>query len=353
MAIASVGLASGGGASSDDIVPAPSRAGPGPIRPGDPAPRSLFSDYRDALAAMREGALPEPSEADGAVAVRHVAAASVMTDSLFGAGARAGVPRGVMARMANLFLYDVDFVRDVQVGDRFEIVYEALLDADGEEVGAGEIVFAAMTWRGGREAKGYYRFARDDAEGDAVYFDAGGASARRLLMKTPIEGARVTSRFGPRRHPTLGYTKAHKGVDFGARSGTPVMAAGDGTVARAGRFGSYGNYLLIRHANGYETAYAHLRGFARGVRKGARVRQGDVVAFVGSTGRSTGPHLHYEVRADGRHVNPETLEVARGETLAGTALAAFAGARDAADAARATPFAVTAAPAPRAAAGAP
>ena len=271
--------------------------------------------------------------------VTHVAAASVMTDSLFGAGARAGVPREVMARLANLFLYDVDFVRDIRAEDRFEVVYEVRYDADGRPVGTGDIVFAAMSWRGGRRAKEYYRY--DDAPGEeARYFDARGASAQRLLMKTPIEGARVTSRFGPRRHPTLGYTKAHKGVDFGARAGTPIMAAGDGTVMRAGPLGSYGNFLLIRHANGYETAYAHLKGFAEGVSKGARVRQGDVVAYVGSTGRSTGPHLHYEVRAEGRHVNPMKLDVATGSVLSGDALADFAEVRRAADAMRARPFAV-------------
>ena len=279
------------------------------------------------------------------VRTAHVAAAAVMTDSLFGAGARAGVPNEVMARMANLFLYDVDFVRDVQAGDRFEVVYEARYDEAGRPLGTGDIVFAAMTWRGGREAKGYYRFEDGGPGGgsEAAYFDVDGASAQRLLMKTPIEGARVTSRFGPRRHPTLGYTKAHKGVDFGARSGTPIMAAGDGVVMRAGPLGSYGNFLLIRHANGFETAYAHLRGFAGGVERGARVRQGEVVAYVGSTGRSTGPHLHYEVREDGKAVNPMNLDIATGALLSGEALTDFARVRDEADAMRGLPLAVTAA----------
>lgn len=298
-----------------------------------PAPGEVATAWRDAEDGPWRA---ERRRAD--VTVAHVAAGAVMTDSLFGAGARAGIPREVMARLANLFLYDVDFVRDIRVGDRFEVVYEARFDAQGRPLGTGDIVFAAMTWRGGEHAKGYYRY--EDEASEARYFDVGGASAQRLLMKTPIEGARVTSRFGRRRHPTLGYTKAHKGVDFGARSGTPIMAAGDGTVVRAGPLGSYGNFLLIRHANGYETAYAHLRGFADGVRKGARVRQGEVVAYVGSTGRSTGPHLHYEVRAEGRHVNPMTLDVATGAVLDGEALAAFGEARRAADAMRALPLAV-------------
>lgn len=297
------------------------------------------------LAALREGSW-QVTRTDAPVQIRHVTAASMMTDSLFGSGARAGVPREIMVRLANLFLYDVDFVRDIQAGDRFEVVYETRVDGHGRSLGTGDIVFAAMTWRGGREAKGYYRFdgangANGAAGGSAaVYFDDGGASAQRLLMKTPIDGARVTSRFGPRRHPTLGYTKAHKGVDFGARAGTPIMAAGDGTVVRAAPLGSYGNFLLIRHSNGYETAYAHLRGFADGVKAGMRVRQGDVVAYVGSTGRSTGPHLHYEVRRKGRQVNPMNLDVATGSVLAGHDLSGFEAVRDDADAMRARPLAV-------------
>ena len=275
-----------------------------------------------------------------AVRPRYATASTVITDSLFAAGARAAVPAEVLARTANLFLYDVDFARDVRRGDRFEVVYEALYDEDGRPMGTGEVVFAAMTWRGGREARAYYRF--DAAGGEAAYFGADGESARRLLMKTPIDGARVTSRFGLRRHPTLGYRKNHKGVDFGARTGTPIMAAGDGVVLRANRFGSFGNYLRIRHANGYETAYAHLNGFAKGVRKGARVRQGEVVAFVGSTGRSTGPHLHYEVHRGGAAINPMTLDMDGGEVLTGDALAAFEAVVATVDAMRAWPHAVTA-----------
>ena len=298
-----------------------------------PAPGVTVAAWRgeDGWQARREEAV---------VAVRYSTASTVITDSLFGAGARAGVPAEVLARTANLFLYDVDFARDVRRGDRFEVVYEALYDQDGRAVGTGEVVFAAMTWRGGREARAYYRYEAPEAE--AAYFDASGESARRLLMKTPIDGARVTSRFGPRRHPTLGYRKDHRGVDFGARTGTPVMAAGDGVVLRANRFGSFGNYLRIRHANGYETAYAHLHGFADGVKRGARVRQGDVVAYVGSTGRSTGPHLHYEVHREGTPLNPMALDMKGGEVLAGEALVAFEGQAATLEAMRAWPHAVTA-----------
>ena len=306
-----------------------------------PEPGATVVAWRDAegWTARREEAPVRP---------RYATASTVITDSLFAAGARADVPAEILARTANLFLYDVDFARDVRRGDRFEVVYEALYDAQGRPMGTGDVVFAAMTWRGGREAKAYYRFDAADtgetgASEAAAYFDASGESARRLLMKTPIEGARVTSRFGPRRHPTLGYRKNHRGVDFGARTGTPIMAAGDGVVVRANRFGSFGNYLRIRHANGYETAYAHLHGFASGVRKGARVRQGDVVAFVGSTGRSTGPHLHYEVHRAGEALNPMTLDMDGGAVLAGEALAAFEGVVGTVDAMRAWPHAVAAA----------
>ena len=143
-------------------------------------------------------------------------------------------------------------------------------------------------------------------------------------MKTPIDGARLSSGFGTRKHPILGYRRAHKGVDFAAPRGTPVKAAGDGVIVRANRYGSFGNYVKIRHANGYETAYAHLNGFARGIRSGKRVRQGDIIAYVGTTGRSTGPHLHYEVHLRGTAVNPQRLKIdTTGKTLEGVALTQF------------------------------
>ena len=303
-----------------------------------PAPGLRVTAWRDA-----KGWQVRRDEA--AIQTRYATAATVITDSLFAAGARAEVPPEVLVRTANLFLYDVDFARDVRRGDRFEVVYETFVDEEGTPRGTGEVVFAAMTWRGGQQAKAYYRYEGFEKP---AYFDAAGRSARRLLMRTPIEGARVTSRFGPRRHPTLGYRRNHRGVDFGARSGTPILAAGDGVVLRANRFGSFGNYLRIRHANGYETAYAHLSGFARGVRKGARVSQGEVVAYVGSTGRSTGPHLHYEVHRDGEALNPMTLAMEGGETLEGEALAAFGEDVAVVDAMRAWPHAVAGAAAPAA-----
>ena len=199
-----------------------------------------------------------------------------------------------------------------------------------------------MSWRGGRHRKGYYRF--DGAEGmEMPYFDLSGESATRLLMKTPIEGARVTSGFGMRKHPILGYTKGHKGVDFGAPRGTPIMAAGDGVIERAAPTGTYGNYIKIKHNSGFETAYAHLNGFAKGIRSGAKVRQGDIIGYVGTTGRSTGPHLHYEVLRAGEWQNPMTLNVANGRVLEGGLLAEFTGHRDFLDTLRVHPYTIASA----------
>ncbi|WP_370336413.1 M23 family metallopeptidase [Parvularcula marina] len=273
---------------------------------------------------------------------RYAAVAGVINHSLFMAGSRSEVPPEIMQRFANLFLYDIDFARDIFAGDRFEAVYEVLYDEEGEYVGSGDIVFAAMTWRGKTRARNYYRF--DEAEGMEIpFFDASGESATRMLMKTPIEGARVTSGFGRRKHPILGYTKAHKGVDFGAPRGTPIMAAGDGKIVRAAPTGTFGNYIKIEHASGFETAYAHLNGFAKGIKAGARVRQGDIIGYVGTTGRSTGPHLHYEVLKSGVVQNPMTLDVANGRVLDGDLLASFEDRRLFVDTLRVHPYTIASA----------
>ena len=252
--------------------------------------------------------------------------------SLFLSAKRAGAPDKIVANLANMFVYDIDFQRDIFGGDQFEAVYELYYDDEGALVGSGDVLYGRMKWRGRNKEKGYYRFTQPDGRAD--YFDRAGQSARRLLMKTPIDGARLSSGFGTRKHPILGYRKAHKGVDFAARRGTPVYAAGDGVVERANRYGSFGNYIRIRHANGYKTAYAHLNGFRRGVRAGKRVRQGDVIGYVGTTGRSTGPHLHYEVHHKGRAVNPQRLKIATGVKLKGAALEEFRAVRTEIDATR-------------------
>ncbi|ADM09920.1 M23/M37 peptidase [Parvularcula bermudensis HTCC2503] len=273
---------------------------------------------------------------------RYAAAAGVISHSLFTAGSRASVPNEVMQRFANLYLYDVDFARDIYRGDRFEVVYEVFYDDHGQYVGSGEIVFAAMTWRGGSGQRAFYRFEAAGDE-DLPYYDSKGESGARLLMKTPIEGARVTSSFGRRRHPVLGYTKTHKGVDFGAPSGTPIMAAGDGVIERAAMTGSFGNYVKIKHQKGFATAYAHLKGYGPGIKTGARVRQGDIIGYVGTTGRSTGPHLHYEVLKDGQVQNPMTLKVTEGRRLEAALQGDFDKRRDFVDTIRVRPLTVASA----------
>ncbi len=253
--------------------------------------------------------------------------------SLYLSAKRQGAPDEVIAGLAQMFAYDVDFQREIFGGDEFEAIFEVRYDESGRLVAGGEVLYGRLNWRGRSKEKGYYRFALEDG-GRGDYYDASGESARRLLMKTPIDGARLSSGFGTRRHPILGYAKAHKGVDFAASRGTPIMAAGDGVVEKAGPYGSFGNYVRIRHAQGYKTAYAHMNSIKKGVRAGARVRQGDVIGAVGSTGRSTGPHLHYEVHLKDRAVNPQSLKIATGYELGGKDIARFRAVRDAIDAMR-------------------
>ena len=233
---------------------------------------------------------------------------------------RLGATDREVAALADAFAYDIDFQRDVRSGDDFELVFERYYDDEGNTVRTGEMLFISLESR--RGARAFYSFlAPGDTRPD--WYDAEGKSARRFLMKTPINGARLSSGFGMRRHPVLGYSRMHRGTDFAAPIGTPILAAGDGTIVRAGPFSSYGNYVRIRHANGYETAYAHMSRFARGMRAGVRVRQGQVIGYVGNTGRSTGPHLHYEVLRRGQQQNPMTLRVANGRNLSGRALELF------------------------------
>ncbi|MHA7872159.1 MAG: peptidoglycan DD-metalloendopeptidase family protein, partial [Hyphococcus sp.] len=281
------------------------------------------------------GAL-EAEKAPIALTTRMMSVAGRINGSLYISAKDVGAPDQIIADLADAFSYDVDFQREIRGGDEFEAIFEVQYDDRGELVSTGDILFARLSWRGGAKEKGYYRFAADMSGRRADYYDATGQSAKRLLMKTPIDGARLSSGFGTRRHPILGYRRAHKGVDFAAPRGTPIKAAGDGVVERADRYGSFGNYIRIRHSNGYKTAYAHLNGFARGVRKGRRVEQGDIIGYVGTTGRSTGPHLHYEVHLNGQAVNPQRLKIAAtGKALAGADLDRFKAHRDMINAMRA------------------
>jgi murein DD-endopeptidase MepM/ murein hydrolase activator NlpD len=245
-------------------------------------------------------------------------AAGVIDSSLFDAAQEAGVPMPVVADLIKTFSFDVDFQRDIQDGDSFEVLYERSENEAGQFVKAGKILFASLTLSG-KDIPVYY-FERD---GEGEYFTPGGEAIRKSLLRTPVDGARITSGFGMRMHPLLGYSKMHKGIDFGAPTGTPIYAAGSGAVVEIGRKGSYGNYIRIRHNGDYQTAYAHMSRFAKGLVKGEKVKQGQVIGYVGATGRATGPHLHYEILVDGAQVNPTKVKMTASNKLAGKQLKAF------------------------------
>jgi murein DD-endopeptidase MepM/ murein hydrolase activator NlpD len=244
---------------------------------------------------------------------RYQRAAAKIDSSLYLAAMQAGIPAEVVVDLIRMYSYDVDFQRDVQPGDEFEVAFNRFYTEDGRPAKTGTILAASMTLSGRKQA--LYRFDTDN--GDQEYFDGDGRSARSMLMRTPVDGARISSSFGRRRHPILGYNRMHKGIDFAVPRGTPVMAAGGGVVTQAGYAAGFGNLVVISHTNGYSTAYGHLSRFAQGVTRGARVRQGQIVAYSGSTGLSTGPHLHYEVRLNGGQVNPRNMRNTNGRTLAG------------------------------------
>ena len=251
--------------------------------------------------------------------------------TLYGTALQLGATDREVAALADAFAYDVDFQRDVHSGDHFELVFERFYDDEGRTVRTGQLLFVSLETR--RGPRNFYSFVAPGEE-KADWYDAEGKSARRFLMKTPVNGARLSSGFGMRRHPVLGYSRMHRGTDFAAPTGTPIMAAGDGVVVRAGPYGTYGNYVRIRHADGYETAYAHMSRFGRGVRSGTRVHQGQIIGYVGTTGRSTGPHLHYEVLRRGQQINPMSLRVAQGRNLTGRELELFVAERQRIDALR-------------------
>jgi murein DD-endopeptidase MepM/ murein hydrolase activator NlpD len=242
-------------------------------------------------------------------------AQGAINGSLYESASALGATPTITAQMVKLFAHKIDFDRDLKPGDKFELVFDRKLTESGRTIETGDLQYAEI--RGIR----FYRFDRHD--GDPEYFDETGKNIKGFLLRTPVDGARMTSSFGMRRHPILGYNRMHQGIDFGAGLGTPVVAAGDGVVVEARRWGGYGNWLRIRHANGWETGYGHLSRYAKGLHAGERVRQGEVVAYVGSTGASTGPHLHYETWFQGKRVNPVGVKVPQGTVLAGTELAAF------------------------------
>ena len=244
-------------------------------------------------------------------------AGATIDSSLYLAATQAGIPAGVVVEIIRMFSYDVDFQRDVHPGDSFEVFFNRFFTSEGQPAKAGDILAASMTLSGKKHL--LYRY--EMANGEVEYFDTNGQSAKAMLMKTPVDGARISSGFGARNHPILGYTRMHKGIDFAVPQGTPVMAAGSGTVSFAGPAGEYGNLVVVNHTNNYATAYAHLSRFA--VHKGDHVSQGEIVAYSGMTGLATGPHLHYEIRVNTKSVNPLTVKVASGRKLEGDELRSF------------------------------
>ncbi|MCB1783912.1 MAG: peptidoglycan DD-metalloendopeptidase family protein [Alphaproteobacteria bacterium] len=239
--------------------------------------------------------------------------------SLYGSAARAGIPASVIARMIRVYSYGIDFQRDIRQGDKVEILYETYRTEDGDFAHYGDVLFANLVVGG----KGHPVYRFEDKDGNADYYSPDGKSVRKSLMRTPVDGARVSSGFGMRFHPVLGYNKMHKGMDFAAPLGTPIYAAGDGTVEIAGRRGAYGNYVRIRHNGSLKTAYGHMHKFAKGIKPGVRVKQGEVIGYIGATGRATGPHLHYEVLRGDTQVNPKSITEQSGKQLAGADLDRF------------------------------
>ena len=249
---------------------------------------------------------------------KEVVIRSIIKNNLYSSAINAGVEPNIIVEFARIYGFEVDFQRDIRKGDWFEILYEKFEDDNNKVRDTGKIIYASMYVNG--EEINLYNFKDKNEE---EYYDIKGKSITKSLMKTPINGARLSSSYGMRKHPILGYNKMHRGTDFAAPSGTPIMASGSGTVIRARWCGGGGNCVKIKHNSTYETIYAHMKAFAKGIKEGRKVRQGQIIGYVGSTGMSTGPHLHYEVVVNGKKVNSQRLKLPSGKTLKGTAREQF------------------------------
>ena len=261
--------------------------------------------------------VPDEEEEDDGSGVR-------LYQSIYETALRNQIPRPLIDEMIRVYSYDVDFQRKVQPGDALEVLYAGEEETPGGE-GRSEVLYASLTVGG--EFKKFYRFQTPD-DNVVDYYDETGKSAKKFLIRKPLPDGIMRSGFGGRRHPILGYTKMHTGVDWAAPNGTPIYASGNGVIEKIGWESGYGKYIRIRHANGYETAYGHMTAFARGMEEGTRVRQGQVIGFVGSTGLSTGSHLHYEILVNSRFVDPMRIRLPRGRSLEGPVLAGFEKERD-------------------------
>ena len=238
---------------------------------------------------------------------------TVIQDSLYSSAINLGIKPNVIVEFARLYGFQVDFQRDVWKNDSFQIIYEEFTDENNKIIDTGDIIFANLNLQNNDLQLYRYEYERNKVD----FFDENGQSIKKTLMKTPINGARLSSSYGKRKHPILGYTKMHTGTDFAAPTGTPIMASGDGKVTKAGWCGGGGNCVKIKHNSKYQTVYAHMSKFGRGIKKGVRVKQGQIIGYVGSTGMSTGPHLHYEVIENGKKVNSQKLKLPSGKILKG------------------------------------
>ncbi len=238
---------------------------------------------------------------------------TIITNSLYNSAIDLGIKPNIIIEFARLYGFQVDFQRDIWKNDSFQIIYEEFVNDKNIVVDTGEIIFANLNLQDTDLQLYKYEYEKDKID----YFDENGKSIKKTLMKTPINGARLSSSYGKRKHPILGYTKMHTGTDFAAPTGTPIMASGDGKVVKAGWCGGGGNCVKIKHNTKYQTVYAHMSKFGRGIKKGVRVKQGQIIGYVGSTGLSTGPHLHYEVIENGKKINSQKLKLPSGKVLKG------------------------------------
>ena len=237
---------------------------------------------------------------------------NIILNSLYKSAINKKIPVNTIIEFARIYGFEVDFQRDIRKRDSFQLMYEVFVDDNGKVIETGEILFANLKLSG--ENNTLYLFKSD---GDIGHYDKNGRSSQKALMKTPINGARLSSPFGMRKHPIDGFNKMHRGTDFAAPMGTPIMASGNGVVKKAGWCGGGGNCVVIKHNSTYQTVYAHMSKFASGIRSGVRVKQGQTIGYVGSTGKSTGPHLHYEVIVNGKKINSQTLKLPSGKILKG------------------------------------
>lgn len=270
----------------------------------------------------REDVLSPASPIKRAIATgdKYELTSRIISSSLYASAIKGSVPDRITMNLIRLYSHDIDFQRDIRPGDEFELLYEHTRDDTGQLLKSGNIEFASLTVRSRKTD--YYRFTTPD-DNRVDYFDKSGQSARKFLMRTPIDRARISSAFGKRKHPVLGYTRDHAGIDFAAPKGTAVLAAGDGVVDWSKPYGSYGNYIRIHHGKEYMTTYAHLSRFGRGLEPGRLVRQGQTIGYVGTTGLTAGAHLHYEVIYKGVKMNPVDVKVVSGRKLSGDILNTF------------------------------